>query len=338
VDVEPRDLGGKARKRLGDERELVRPHLLHPERAQPVDRRAEPDRLGDLRGTRLELPGQIGPGRLIRGNGADHVTAADERRHLLEQCPAAVKDADPCRAVGLVAGPGVEVGVDRRQVHRHLWDRLGSVDQHHGAHRVGTPDYLGDRVNGPDHVRDVHERDQLRLACEKRVERLEVDVPVVQDRYVGELRIAVLAEDLPGNDVRVVLHLGEHHQVVTRDVHPAPGVRDEVDRGGRVRGEDRLLWRRSQPRGDPLTGALVEVGRLDGQRIDPTVDRRARLRVVAGHRVDDRLRRLRRGARIQVCQRVVIDAPAQDRELGGNLPQRRGRTHAAAPTSSMIQP
>ena len=160
----------------------MRADLLDSELADPVDRSAEPDRLGDLRGPGLELPRQVGPRRLVRRDGADHVPAADERRHLLEQRAAAVEDADPGRAVGLVAGPRVEVDVELAQIDRHLRHRLGPVDEHDRAGRVRAPRDLGDRVDRADHVRDVNDRDQLRAAGEQLVERVEVELAVVEHR------------------------------------------------------------------------------------------------------------------------------------------------------------
>ena len=44
-----------------------------------------------------------------------------------------------------------------------------------------------------------------------------------------------------GHQVGVVLHLGQHDRVALGDVPPAPGVRHEVDRLGRVAGEDDLV-------------------------------------------------------------------------------------------------
>ena len=127
-------------ERLADEPELVLADPLDPERGDPVDRGAEADRLGDLRGARLELPRQVGPGRLVGRDGPDHVAAADERRHLLEQLAAAVQHADPGRPVGLVPGPGVEVGVDRAQIDGDLRHRLAAVDQRHRAGVVRAGD------------------------------------------------------------------------------------------------------------------------------------------------------------------------------------------------------
>ena len=59
----------------------------------------------------------------------------------------------------------------------------------------------------------MHEAHELWLAREQPVERIEVEVAVVEHGHVGELRLAVLAEQLPRNDVGMVLHLGQHHEV-----------------------------------------------------------------------------------------------------------------------------
>ena len=123
----------------------------------------------------------------LAADRADHVTTADERRHLLEQRAAAVQHADPGRAVGLVSGPGVEVGVDRAQVDRHLRDRLGAVDQHDGAHRVRPAHDLGDRVDRAEHVRHVDDGHELGPAGQQLVERVEVELPVLEHGDVGKL-------------------------------------------------------------------------------------------------------------------------------------------------------
>ena len=263
-------------------------------------------------------------------DGADHVAAADERRHLLEQLAPAVQHPDPGRPVGLVPGPGVEVDVELAEIHRHLRHRLGAVDEHQRARRVRAARDLRDRVDRPEHVRDVDHADQLRLALEQRVERVEVELAVVQHRHVRELGLPVLAEDLPRDDVRVVLHLGQHDEVAALTFCRPQRVRDEVDRGGRVGGEDRLLGRRAEPLGDPLARALVQVGRLDRERVDAAVDRRPVLGVVPGHRIDHRLRRLR--GRGSSRGRRAAAVPAQDRELRGDVRRRRSRSSPTALT------
>ena len=117
VDGEPLDLA-EALERVGGELALVGAHRRPCRARQEVDRGAQADRLGDGGGARLELRGQLGVGGLVALDALDHVAAADPRRHRLEQLAAAVQDADAGRAVGLVAGPGVEVGAERLDVDR----------------------------------------------------------------------------------------------------------------------------------------------------------------------------------------------------------------------------
>ena len=67
-----------------------------------------------------------------------------------------------------------------------------------------------------------------------------------------------------------------------------------------------------EPLRDPLARALELVGGLGGDRVDAAVDARAVVGVVARHRVDHALRRLRRRARVEVG-----DPAPQRRKLGG---------------------
>ncbi len=82
----------------------------------------------------------------------------------------------------LVAGPGVEVDAERAHVDRHLRDRLRAVDERHRAGCACPRRDLRDRVDRPQHVRDVGEGDQLDVAARQLgVERLERDLAVLVD-------------------------------------------------------------------------------------------------------------------------------------------------------------
>ena len=72
-------------ERVRDQVALVVADAVHPELVQVLGRDAQPDRGGDVRRARLELPGdvvELGPAQL---DLADHVAAGEERRHRLEQ-------------------------------------------------------------------------------------------------------------------------------------------------------------------------------------------------------------------------------------------------------------
>ena len=99
-------------------------------------------------------------------------------------------------AICLVSGPGVEIGVYLLQIDRQLGDRLGPIDHDHGAGGVRLFHDRGDRVDRAEHVRDMDQGEQPWAAREQRVERVGVEVTVVEHGHVGELGIALLTDQL----------------------------------------------------------------------------------------------------------------------------------------------
>ncbi len=176
---------------------------------EPLDRRAHADRLGDRRGARLEAGRDVGVGRALAGDLADHRAAAEEGRHRPQQVEPAPERPDPGRRVELVAGDRVEVDAERGDVERHLRRRLGAVGDDDRAGVVGHRADLGERVLGAEDVGDVGDREELRAAFEQPAQRVQIEQAVVVDRRPVDLRPDPLGQLLPGHDVRVVLHLGQ---------------------------------------------------------------------------------------------------------------------------------
>src|SRR6185369_14312682 len=100
-DAQPGDLE-HAPRRVGEQLVLVGGDAVETDRGHVVDGSAESDHARDVGRARLELVGQLVVGRLLEGDGQDHVPAALPGRHGLEQGLAAVEHADTGRAVDLV--------------------------------------------------------------------------------------------------------------------------------------------------------------------------------------------------------------------------------------------
>ena len=150
------------------------------------------------------------------------------------------------------------------------------------------PDHVGDRVDRAQRVRHVGERDELGLEPQQDLEDVEAEDAVIGDRDELEVAVALLDEELPRDEVGVVLHLGQDDGVAAVDVAPAPRVGDEVDRLGRVAGEDDLVavGRVDEPRDlDPRR--LVRGGRLLADRVDAAMDVGVVLAVVVRDGIDD---------------------------------------------------
>ena len=250
--------------------------------------------------------------------------------------PCSMPDGGPER---LVAGPDVEVRVQRAQVHRHLRHRLGAVHERERAGGAGAARDLLDGVDRAEHVRHVPDRHQLHPALgEHGVELVERQLAALRHRQVAQPRPGLLAEELPGHDVRVVLHLGDEHLVAGADVAAAPGVGDEVDGLGGVAGEDRAVGVPAHERGDALARALEQLGGLPAELVHAAVDRAVGVGVEAVHRLDHLARLLRARGGVEVDELMAVDLPLQHREVGAQVDERAlgdGAHQAASARSPM---
>ena len=140
----------------------------------------------------------------------------------------------------------------------------------------------------------MREGDQAHIAAsELGVERLQRELTTLIDLEVAQRGSPLAAEHLPGNDVRVVLHLGDQHHIAGVHVGPTPGVGDQVDRLGDVLREDRRLRFASDEGCDLAPRCLVGRIGLLGERVDAAVHVRVMALQVIGERVDHDLRLLR---------------------------------------------
>src|SRR3954452_12844065 len=179
-DPEAGDLRQALDRVLG-ERVLVGEDLVHADRLEIVDGRAQTDRLRDRRGARLELVRRRGVRRRVHRHGLDHLAAAQERRQVLQELLAAPQHADAGRAAHLVTGEGHEVGLEGLYVQRHVRRGLRGVDADQGADLLRPADYRLDRVDRAQDVGHQHEGDDLRLLGDDLV-----DVGQVEPAVVGQ--------------------------------------------------------------------------------------------------------------------------------------------------------
>ena len=301
---------------MGAQEMLVGADGLHAERLHIVDRRAQADRLHEGRSPRLEAQGRIGIDRLFERHGLDHVAAALPRGHGRQPLRRAVEHADAGRPVELVAGEGVEIAADGPHVDRLVDDALRTVDQDAGAGRLRQSRHLGDRDDRAEHVRHMGDGDQLRAVGQQGGEFFEIELPVVLHRRDLEHDPLAVAQQLPGHDVGVVLHLGNDDLVARRKMGLGPGAGDQVDRLGHIPGEDDILRRRRvQQAGNLLAHAFIGLGRRTAQIMGAAMDVGVFAGIAVLHRIENGLRLLRARAVVEEAQRPVVDRARQDRKI-----------------------
>ncbi len=167
--------------------------------------------------------------------------------------------------------------------------------------------------------------DDLGPAFEGASKLIHLQQPVVGHADPVDLGTGALGELLPGDDVGVVLHLGEHDPVAGRDVGVAPAAGDEVDRLGRVADEDHLAAVGcAEVVGDGRAGALECGGGLGREGVRAAVDVGVVAALVAVDRLDRGQDPLRAGAGVEVGDGLSVDLPRERRERLAHPFERKG--------------
>ena len=150
-------------------------------------------------------------------------------------------------------------------------------------------------------------------------------LPVVVERGNLQDGAGLLGEDLPGDDVGVVLHPRDDYLVAFADVLAAVGLGDEVDSlGGSPDVDELVVLGGIDEAADLAAGGLVVVGGVLAEGVNAAMDVGVLGYVVVDQGVDDALGFLAGGGVVQVDQGVAVDFLVKDREVPpGCVPRRR---------------
>ena len=316
VDGDPVELR-ETLDRVTDEILLVLLDRIQADLGDVVDRGAHPVGLDERGRAGLELVREVVPGRLLDRDLADHLAAHLERLHALEQLAASEERARARRAAELVRSEAEEVDAERLHVDAAVRDGLRGVDDHDRALLVGPGGEPVDRVDRAERVGDEVRGDDLDPACLRDlVEPVEAQLAGVFDPDHAELGAGALRDLLPGDEIRVVLELGDDGDVAGAEVVQSPGIGHEVERLGDVPREDHFLQRGGvDQRPHLLARPFVAGGRALGEVVDAAVHVCVRRLVELAHRVQHLPRFLRARGRVQVGQRLPVDGVLEDRKI-----------------------
>jgi len=149
-----------------------------------------------------------------------------------------------------------------------------------------------------------HRHQPHRLGAQQAIVDLHVQRAIIQHRHNQQPDARLLPQELPGDDVRVVLHLRDHYRIVRAEAWPAPALRHQVDALRRVAGKHDLPpGGRVDERPNLLARAVISRGRLLAQTVDAAMHVGVGGLVVAAHRRDHLARLLAGGVAVQIHQR-----------------------------------
>ena len=318
----------------------MRPDARLADRIDVVERGAKAYRLDDRRRPGLEFVRRFAIGDAVFVNFADHLAAAEKRRHGFEMRHLAVQNADAGWAVELMAGHHIEVAVDVLHIDIHMHGGLRAIDQHRNAARMRKLNDFLYRHDGAERIRHLRDRHHFGARAEQLLEFANEEVAVIIDRRPFDHRAETLAEEVPRDDIGMVLHDREHDLVAFPQPHAAEARRDEIDRLGGVLGEDNFFLGAGIDEGSRrLARAFVSLRRLIGEIMQAAMHIGILRRIGAGQAIENLGRLLRRGGVVEINQRLAINLHGQRRKIGADLLDvvtaiADGRVHVHARDSS----
>ena len=248
----------------------------------------------------------------------DHLAAAEERVHRVQQVALAVQHADARRAQHLVRREREEVAVEVLHVDRHVRHALRAIDQHDGAEPVRERGDLLDRVDRAEHVRHLRDGDDLRLRADLR-QHVVPDQLARRRRYRCSARVAPVSCAIICHGTRLLWC-----SIAVKTIS-SPGLRNLRPQACATRLIDSVVLRVKMISSLGMLGVdeapglqarrLVRRRRLFGERVQAAVDVRVVVLVVVHERVDHLARLLRRRGVVEIHERLAVHLPVEDGEV-----------------------
>ncbi len=276
----------------------------------------EADGSGDVRGAGFEAEGGGFVLALVEIDVGDHFAAAVEGGEGVEELFASVECADAGGAAHFVSGNGEEIAADLLDVERAVSGALGGVDEGDDVFFAGFAAEFGGGIDGAEGVGNVGEGEDFG-GGELLVEAGEIEEAFVAgDGDEIQFRAGALGEELPRDDVAVVLHFGEEDGVAGLEEGVAPGAGEEVYGFGGAAGEDDFAGGGGvEELGGAFAGGFVGDGGAVAEGVDAAVDVAVVVFVVVAEGVDDLAGFLGGGGAVEVDERVFVDLLVEDREI-----------------------
>ncbi|MNS69805.1 hypothetical protein D3C72_1031330 [compost metagenome] len=285
-----------------------------------VDGGCEADSTGNMGGARLELEGQGIEGGAAEADLVDHLAPRLPGWHAFQQFGSTPQHTNPGRAIELVTGEGIEVAAYGLYIHLEMGHRLGAVDQGQGANRFGGGHHPGDRIDGTEGIGDMGHAHQSGARPQHGQVSLHIQIPALIQRNDPNYGAGAFGNQLPGDNIGVVLQGAEDDLVPYLEFAHAPALGHQIDRLGGAAGPDHLVAAgRIDKAGDRLAGCLEGAGGAAAQGMGGAVYVGVVGPIVVSDGVQHRLRLLGGGGVVQIDQRVAVHLLRQGRKLATQL-------------------
>mmetsp|Transcript_20499 Transcript_20499/g.49921 ORF Transcript_20499/g.49921 Transcript_20499/m.49921 type:complete len:283 (-) Transcript_20499:679-1527(-) len=208
---------------------LVLGNVVHSQFVEVVHSSAQGDRLGNGWRPSLEARRRVQVRRVIEIHVLNHLASPHPRRHALEHFIFAIQHTNPSGPHHLVTRRHQPVAIQGIHVDLLVGHCLTGIDENLGPNSMALADDLCDRVAAAESVADSHYTHHLGPGRQERLERRHVQTLVLVHLYVFDSSSLPLGEELPWDDVAVMLHHTKNDLVALTDVRLTPCLGDKVN-------------------------------------------------------------------------------------------------------------
>ena len=300
---------------------LVSLYLLHSQGIDIVDSPRQTSGCHIVGRACLEFVGKFIEGCMLEADVLDHLASAHVRGHAVKPFLLAIEHSYARGAIHLVPAEGVEITVHQAHVDGHVRCALCTIHQHRHIMGMCHAYDVGHGIDRTQHIAHVSNAHQTRAAAEDLLQSLERESAVVAHGYHADAYAQPLLQELPGNDVAVMLHLAHYHLVALAHERLAETTGHQIDALCGAAGEEYLAGAAcAYEAAHSLACLLVQVGGLLREEVHATVHIGIHIIIFVHHRLHHEAWLLGGGGIVKIYKRIlVIHLPAQNGEVGAYL-------------------
>lgn len=201
-----------------------------------------------------------------------------------------------------------------------MGDTLGTVHQHGYAVSVGSGNHIFDRIDRAKYITNVRHADNASTFGEEPFVFVEQQLAAVVYRDDAKLDTLAHLQQLPGDDVAVVLHGGDDDLVAFAEEGFAEAGGEQVDALRGAAGEDDFVGAAGVDEAtDSLAAGFVEFSSLLRKEVNTAVDVGVDAVVFISDGINYASGLLGSSAVVQVNQRLAINSTGENRKISPYL-------------------
>ena len=291
-------------------------NTLHTKSRNIIKRTGQSGCCDIIRRTGFELERKVVERSLFERYIPNHFASTHIRRKPIKPGFLTIKHSDTRWSVNLMPAKGKEIAVYRLYIDRKMRCALCPVNQNRNIMSMSNLNNPFYRIYCTQHIAYMRYAHHTGMFIEHLFKFIETKFTFVRDRYNTQTNTFACLNQLPADDIRMMLHLTDDHLVALIQKSVAKSCSHEIDALCRTPGENNFGSTPCiQETTYGLPGRFVQLSSLLGQEMYTTVHIGIHIVIFLSHSLDHLTWFLSRSTIIQIYQRTTVYLAFQNREI-----------------------